>query len=85
MTDQDVSFEEYKIQRNAEAKKALEIFLMNHPGYKDNAWTYLEAEEIFNFQNFSYGVALVIRKSDRKRGSLDFTNQFGPRIYFDFR
>jgi hypothetical protein len=85
MTDQDVSFDEYKIQRNAEAKKALEVFLMNYPGYKDNAWTYLQAEEVFIFRNFTMGIPAVVRKSDGKSGYLDFTNQFGPRIYFDFR
>lgn len=46
-------------------------------------WTTDEARRDFEFLGFSMGIAVVRRKSDGERGSLDFTHM--PRFYFGFQ
>ena len=50
-------------------------------GFKD-IMTTEEATELFEFEGFGGGIAVVTRKSDGVRGSLNFTHL--PRFYFDF-
>jgi len=65
-----------------EAKQA---FLSKYPDYQGNAWTTEEAEREFEFTSFSMGFAFVIRRSNGGKFSLNFTNEFGARVYFDLR
>mgnify|MGYP003133992102 CR=1 FL=1 len=46
-------------------------------------WSTKELQEDFKVTGFGYGLAVVTRKSDGQKGSLDF--QHLPRFYFDFR
>ena len=50
-------------------------------GYKE-VMTTDEATELFEFEGFGGGIAVVTRKSDGVRGSLNFAHL--PRFYFDF-
>ena len=45
-------------------------------------WTTDEAKELFEFEAFASGLAVVTRRSDGVRGSLNFHSS--PRFYFDF-
>ena len=47
-----------------------------------DVWTTRAAEELFEFEAFGGGLAIVTRKSDGVRGSLNFHHI--PRFYFDF-
>lgn len=51
--------------------------------YPDGVWDSAEAFKEFAFLEIHAPFASVIRKSDGKRGSLEF--QHNPRFYFDFR
>lgn len=46
-------------------------------------WTTDEATRDFTFESFLAPFAVVIRKSDGKKGTLRF--QHMPRFYFDFQ
>ena len=47
-----------------------------------DVWATDEATKLFEFEGFGGGIAVVTRKSDGVRGSLNFTHM--PRFYFDF-
>lgn len=53
---------------------------------KDNVWHYENLQKHFTVEGFSYGISVVRRKSDGKKGSLDFgrLSESGPRFYYDF-
>lgn len=46
-------------------------------------WTTAELQADYDVQGFALGFVVVIRKSDGKRGSLDFTHS--PRFYYSFQ
>lgn len=46
-------------------------------------WTTEELQRDFVVEGFSAPYVVVRRKSDNKRGTLEFTHN--PRVYFDFR
>ena len=52
-----------------------------HAGHKE-IMTTDEATKKYEFEGFGGGIAVVTRKSDGARGSLNFTHM--PRFYFDF-
>lgn len=45
-------------------------------------WDTAELQETYTVVGFCYGCAVVVRKSDGERGSLDFTHS--PRFYHSF-
>lgn len=49
----------------------------------DNVFNTVEATDKFAFEAFMAPFALVKRKSDGARGTLEFTHS--PRYYFDFK
>jgi len=46
------------------------------------SWSSIEMQQEFTVIGFSFGYCSVIRKSDGKKGSLDFGSR--PRIYHSF-
>jgi len=63
-------------------QEAIEAFQAKYPN--QDCYPYTEVEATFKFHSFFYGVANVTRMSDSVNGTLGFTNEFGPRIYFVF-
>ncbi len=47
-----------------------------------DVWTYTEAQKLFEFVSFCAPFVEVVRKSDGKKGSLEFVHL--PRFYFNF-
>lgn len=50
---------------------------------KDNVWNTQELREAFQVEGFLAPFCAVRRKSDGRRGSVQFTHH--PRLYFDFK
>jgi hypothetical protein len=64
-------------------QEAIEAFKAKYPSF-DCCYPYTEVEATFKFHSFFYRSANVTRISDGVKGTLGFTNMFGPRIYFGF-
>ena len=47
-------------------------------------WITEQAQEVYTFEGFGAGLAIVIRKADGVRGTLNFNRFREGRIYFDF-
>lgn len=56
--------------------------LLASQGYTQ-AWNTDEASQMFRFESFIAGFAIVRRIEDDVKGSLDFTPS--PRLYYDFK
>lgn len=79
------TYEEWTKRYEAEGQEAKRKFLEEHPDFTGEVWTSHEAEDLFRFINFTEGTPYVERISDGKRGYMGATNQYGPRLYYDFR
>jgi hypothetical protein len=55
----------------------------NHPGQPGQRWTTDELGEQFETLGFAAPFVVVVRKSDGKRGTLEFTHS--PRVYFNWQ
>ena len=49
---------------------------------QDNVWDTKQVSEIFSIEGFLAPFCVVIRKSDRVKGSVEFTHS--PRLYYNF-
>lgn len=63
----------------------LEKFVAEYPQYAGDCWSQEQLQQIFEVEGFGSGFCVVTRKSDGKRGSLDYTRYNGVRVYFDFQ
>jgi hypothetical protein len=58
-------------------------YTTDQPGEGEQTWTTDEMTRDFEVKGFSAPYVVVIRKSDRQLGSLQFTHN--PRVYFNFQ
>lgn len=72
---------DWKEKHDAEIQAYKAVLTASNPDIGP-LWSTDEAQDIFKFEGFCYGIAVVTRKEDGVRGSLNFTHQ--PRVYFGF-
>lgn len=74
------TYEQWKERYNAELAEAKKDFEKRNPGV--DVYTTDEATEAYDLQAFLAPIALVKRRLDGVRGTLEF--QDSPRLYFHF-
>ena len=67
---------DYRVDPDDDLRKDLET---RNPG---DVYDHIEVRAAFTFHSFMAPLAIVTRKSDGQKGSLEFTHH--PRFYFNF-
>ena len=77
------------IDATENARRQMLVEINAEPGSREyleakhgQVWTTSELSEDFDVIGFMAPIVVVVRKSDRQKGSLTF--QHSPRFYFDF-
>lgn len=66
-----------------EAMRHQQLIEVNLKGPPEKRWTTAELREEFEVLSFAAPYIVVIRRSDRVKGSMEFTHN--PRYYFNFQ
>ena len=78
MTDPTEAIRRQQVESLNSAELCREVLLENYP----QVWDTTELQTDFDVQGFAAPYVIVVRRSDKERGTLQFQHQ--PRLYFNF-